>query len=796
MPQVVIPIATAVGASGLAAFAGTAIGGALINLGAGLLVNVIASKLAPKVRAEDLARELQIPTALPAYRYVYGDFDAPGTPLSADVRSGDYLYGCWLVNSRPSDLSSYTLRLDKRDVTLTGDPFDFTGSGATATNDPFAGHVTCWIGRGDQTAPPDDILADVPYDATTAPTWFKATDGGRGMTLVWIKLDRGANATRADRWPSSPPAVSLRGTFSKVYDPRDVTHDLSDPTTWDYSNNQALCLLDAATQNPIAPHGLANINMPLFEWAADVADESVDLNGGGTESRYPVGGILTFSRAELEDQLQPLADAGGSQLFREAGKLGIVPATWNASAYTLTDLIGDGYEFRALAPGRDLYTHVRTYYTAVDRDFETAEYGEWPIPGATGAARTFEQQLSFVTSATQAQRLRKIQGLRLQSQKSLVGVAPPEMVDILPGATVTVAISGRSRLDGTYQLINAHPAAAPVGDDGGVALRVPFEMVETSAATFAWDETTEEEAVENGDFDEDFASVADPGTVSTTTGAAVDLDTGGTIIPRVLFEFDPSTTSEVTEYEWEYDDPQNNGVWLPGGKIPGAFRNTVSGKVYGFMIGLSPTTTTKIRVRAVAPGRAAGTVTSSGWVESATVAIGFAVTVNSATGGDGSAVFNVTGPTNVNFAGVKIYRATVGAGFGAASAVTGTIALASGATGDVTAGDDTVANLLTNGDFATTDDWITAGGAWTIAGGTATKTNTATAANLRQSVSINGGDVIRLRANVLTMTTPAAKFIIAGRYEPRQWSIHVIGYRLCQHDGADQSDDHRILGRC
>ena len=61
---------------------------------------------------------------------------------------GKKIYGAWLLNSRPSDLATFTLYLDKREVVLTGDAFDLDGTGATATEDPFSGHVTVWGSRG------------------------------------------------------------------------------------------------------------------------------------------------------------------------------------------------------------------------------------------------------------------------------------------------------------------------------------------------------------------------------------------------------------------------------------------------------------------------------------------------------------------------------------------------------------------------------------------------------------------------------------------------------------------------
>ncbi|MGR3509419.1 MAG: hypothetical protein ACU0CQ_00865 [Sulfitobacter sp.] len=111
-----------------------------------------------------------------------------GTPVK-----GSKIYGAWLLNSRASDLSTFTLYLDKREVVLTGDAFDLTGPGATATEYPFSGHVTVWVSRGDHTAPPIEFTTDAAYIEGSADHLWKATDAWKGRTMIWLKLDAGAS---------------------------------------------------------------------------------------------------------------------------------------------------------------------------------------------------------------------------------------------------------------------------------------------------------------------------------------------------------------------------------------------------------------------------------------------------------------------------------------------------------------------------------------------------------------------------------------------------------------------------
>lgn len=704
---------------GVGANTATFLAWTITRLGTAILFAVASRALAPKPKQEDLARELQFPDGLPQWRFVYGDTEAPGTPAPANVVKDGILYGCWIVNSRPS-AGPFTLWLDGREVELTGNAYDFTeGGGAAATNAPFAGYLKCWIGLGDQTSPPFDVTDEVPWSSGTAEHWFKTTDAWTGRTVVWLRLDRGPNASRQERWPSTPPAVALRGRFSLLFDPREVGHDIDDPDTWEWSENQALAVLDALTQNPVAPHGPDNVMLDTFEWAADVADEAVALKAGGTEPRYRIGGFLTFSDSEIEDQIEPLLAAGGAQPIRVAGRLGIVPATWQTPVYTLTDLIGPQYEFTALRAGADRYSAVRTTYTSADRDYETSDLGLWPIPGASGATRVFDQQLPLVQSAPQAQRLRKIAGLRLAQARGLAGVGPVDMLDVLPGAVVTVDLADRTRMDGTYQVTSLHPAADPMGGEDGVALRMPFELAETSAAIYAWDAATEEEDVIAPDYGDVFVGTAPPGAITVISGSTVDLDTGGARVPRIRFAADPSPTASVTHYQWEYQNwsGENYGEWSPGGTIDADLRDG-DDKVFGYLGGLTPWAATAIRLRAIGP---AGI---SDWVTETGILLDFDVTINTSAAGPGRATFNITAPTNTVLAGVKIYRSD-DSDFDNAVAVSELIAVASGVTLDITAGDATATDIVSNGGFDDASDWTT-GANWSISGGVASHTSGAT----------------------------------------------------------------------
>lgn len=605
------------------------IAGFVVNAGASLLLSTAANALlSQQPTAQESARQLSLPDTAPAYRFVYGETRATGTPVGLPVR-GDYIWGCWILNSRPSALGSPKLFLDKRAVAFTGDPFDFAGNGANGTTYPFFGKdgttniVRFWIGRGDQTSPPQQYLNDAPYAAGGDEELWKASDAWKGRTVIWMRLHAGGPGQRQERWPAYPPLVEVEGRWSKVWDPRDGTQTAADPATWKWSDNHALCSLDALRQNPIRAYTDATLHLSSWRDAADVADEAVSLASGGTEKRYRVAGTLTFADGEIEDQITPLVLSGAADLIRIGGQLGIKPGAWQAPTVSLDYLMGDGFTAPDMVPGSELVNELRVSYLNPERGYETADLRPWPIPGALAADGGLPApksiELSFCPSPTQAMRVRSIAGRRLRRQERIEGgELPPEAFNLVAGATVDLSLPAPyDVLGGTYEIESIHPGADPMGEQG-LALRMPAALVKTDASIYAWSPADEEEVVAEP-YDGARKGMQPSGAITALTGDAVNLYTGKTTIPRIRFDFDPSPSRGVSSYEWEYRPTGDR--WREGGQIDGDVRDG-AGKVFAFTKPLATGEAYDIRVRAV------GQAGRSDWVDIAGVSPVVGVTLD------------------------------------------------------------------------------------------------------------------------------------------------------------------------
>lgn len=541
----------AVGTVGYAIVAGA------VTLALQIGATMLLRKLAGQPRQDSLRSELKRPTSLPAYRFVYGKTWAPGTPVAMHVKGRD-LYICWLLNSRPSE-GPFTIYFDKRRVNLTGDAYDFNGDGATGTNWPFTSHVRIWIGDGTQSKCPDFIV-----DETAGA--FTPNDAWRGRTVVWAKLILGSDEDRAERWSSTPPQLDVDGNWSRVLDPRDGVVK--------FTRNQGAIVLDALRNNPICPYEDSFLMLDTFTWGADVAGQSVAVKGGGTIPRYRCDGVLVFSDgSEIEDQIQPLMDAGASKFAHIGGKLAFVPMVQRAATHNITDFLDmTTVEAVSMKDKDEMFTEGLARFPAPDRAYEATETPLYKSPGAQaadgGLPRRLTKDLDFVTDYRQAERVIKCLVEESRMQKSFSGALPPEYFELVSGSMVTLGLPAPyRRFNGKYIVNTANPAAgvnSPDVDDEGeetVSIYLPVTLSQWSDAITAWNAETEEVDMVLGNLSTVSTKVQPPASVVLVTGSAAVEDSGDLTIVSVIAAWPPSTSPSANGYEWfAQSRPAGGGV--------------------------------------------------------------------------------------------------------------------------------------------------------------------------------------------------------------------------------------------
>lgn len=537
---------------------------ALTQAGISLLISTVATKLmARKAGQQDVFRELQQPSSLPVYRFVWGEGWAPGTPAPVRVK-GERIYACYILNSRPSE-GPFQLILDKRPVEHSGDPYNFSGPGAVGTNSWFEDHVTFWIGRGSQTSPPQRFLDEVPE-------FYEPADGWQGLTVIWIIFEAGGDDDFNERWPAAPPEVIVSGKWSKVWDPRDSNQDPDDPETWQWSNNPYLCALDTLRNNPVKPYPMEHLWLDTFIWGADDADAPLPVKEGGSIPRFRCDGVLTFEDgAEIEDQVSPILAAAAGRWLRAYGQLGVLPATYTEPVGTISEVLSEqDMVFERWRPGDQLFTEAYASFTSPDRAYESATTPVYKVAGAEAedntGPRPMKLDLPFVTDHRRGQYICKIEVMRTRMQKSSSFLAPPEAVNFLAGANINLALPAPySSRNGIYKIEDSAPAEDPMGLSGEVALRCPMTVREESPAIYSWNPATEEQDMPIEDWDAFQGKPDAPASVSASSGAPIALASGNAVYPRIQFSFPLVNDARITTYLWEVQENTGPGPlqWRP-----------------------------------------------------------------------------------------------------------------------------------------------------------------------------------------------------------------------------------------
>ena len=299
--------------------------------------------------------------------------------------------------------------------------------------------------------------------------WLTYYDGRVGQTADATLVALGQGWTSANKmtgcayvviecqWDSdnmrSPPSLSFEMEGAKLYDRRkDSTaggsgsHRASDPATWEFSDNPAVALdhfmlgryWSGARTFGI---GLSADEVPYSYFAAqaNVCDEDVDLNGGGTQKRYRANGFI-FANEDYAATITKLCTAMAARPADFGGRFGVIGVESKTPVMTIDD--GD-----LIAGVNEVYTPKRSWAALVGeiegRFQDPAQlYQPTPYPNVTdatweaedgGEPKLITHDLEFETHVERAQRLALLKARAERRQATLRGVYPLWTVELERG---------------------------------------------------------------------------------------------------------------------------------------------------------------------------------------------------------------------------------------------------------------------------------------------------------------------------------------------------------------------------
>ena len=486
----VIGVAAAVGIGG--SLIGGAVGAFLINTAISLAASAALGYLfGESPEAASFSSSLNVTSTVPdANRsIIHGLTRVAGNRVFAETSdNGQYLHLVHILASHEIDAYQNHYAGTKQ-LLLDGSGMD-TGD--------YNGHlwVKEYFGTHDQVADPD-LVAET--------TSWESTDRLQGQAYVYYKLK-----WNADLWGNIPNFLAdIRGR--KVYDPRNVAHDINDPSTWEWSDNAALCIADEYRGVPLLDgtgtlRRLYGANAPdeFINWdeiaaEANICDELVPLAEGGTQKRYTVNGISntgTLPETVIDEMLTSCAgiriDNGGF-LSLQVGAPRVATIHLDDSDIIGTRALTDTIDFD------NVFNGVKSTYRGAETQFaitDTPSYQDAALVTLDGRENWLDLTLKYIDTASRGQRL---QFLALsENRRQNHGELPFNLkaFKLRAGSWFTYTLPERGWNQKTFRVLRWKP----VIDDSpyfGFVLTVQ----EMDAAAYDWNDTQQKIVLPSQDTD-------------------------------------------------------------------------------------------------------------------------------------------------------------------------------------------------------------------------------------------------------------------------------------------------------
>lgn len=254
-----------------------------------------------------------------------------------------------------------------------------TGGVTSGTYGPISGNeVTNFYRRlGSDTQSHVSELASAFSDWTTSHV-------GKGTCYVVSAFELGTR-TGEGVWSNGAPQ-SIRAVVKgkKVYDPRldstnggSGTHRLADPTTWEWSDNPALCLADYLFDADLGM-GAEGVSYSDIDWAmvataANQCDATV-TSPAGNQKRFTCNGVLDTG-TPYADNIRNLLSSMAGTLTWSGGKYRIRAAAYEAPTFTFTenDIVGD-VQVQPERPRAQRFNTVRGTFIDPSADYAATQF--------------------------------------------------------------------------------------------------------------------------------------------------------------------------------------------------------------------------------------------------------------------------------------------------------------------------------------------------------------------------------------------------------------------------------------
>jgi len=292
----------------------------------------------------------------------------------------------------------------------------------------------------------------------------------RGIAYIYARFEYSADA-----FPNGVPVITTVVQGKKVYDPRTETTA--------YSSNAALCLRDYLISSGVA--FTSEIDDTLFSTAANICDETVALDAGGTQLRYTTNGTFT-SEAAPKDALSNLLTSMGGMLWYSQGKWGCKAAAYTSTVLSLDeDDLRSGLQIQTRNSRRDGFNKITGIFRGPESNYFETNYPTL-APAAflsvdNGQESELELALPYVDTSAMAQRIAKIALYRNREQLKISGAFGMRAYQLSIGDLVQITNTRLGFADKVFEVVEWR-----FGLNSEMALEVFMTLQELSSGVFQW----------------------------------------------------------------------------------------------------------------------------------------------------------------------------------------------------------------------------------------------------------------------------------------------------------------------
>lgn len=496
----------------------------LIGAITGLASKFAGKKSQPTYQAEARDRMQVIRSAVEARRVIYGEALVSGPLVYAESTGATRQYLHMVIPLAGHECEAIG------DVYFNDEIVGALDSSGNVTSGRFSGsaRIKKHLGASDQAADPDLI-------AESAGIWTSA-HRLRGICYIYVRL-----LWSQDVFPNGIPNIRVVVQGKKLYDPR------SGLTVW--SDNWALCLRDYLTSDYGLACGSDEIDDDAIIAAANLSDEDIDLDAGGsqTQKRYTCNGTVSLAEKPLDIVRGLLSAAAGACVYTQ-GVYRIFAGAYNVPAVSIDESwLAGGIQVRPRPPRRELYNGVRGTFSDPARYWQPTDFP--PVTNSTYETQDGGQQilrdieLPFTTNVIRAQRIAKI---HLEKSRQGITVEMPcnlKAFKVAVWDTVQLTIERMGWSNKVFLV-----TGWSFNESGGVDLVLQEEA--SSVYDWAWGDATEVDAAPNTILPNPFDVLA-PGAPAVTEEKYETTGSAG-VKSRARVSWSAPPDVQVISYQLDY----------------------------------------------------------------------------------------------------------------------------------------------------------------------------------------------------------------------------------------------------